>query len=38
LSFVREVAALHQGSVSLENLPQGGLAARLTLPATSPAF
>lgn len=33
LSFVREVAALHRGSVSLENLPQGGLAARLILPA-----
>lgn len=35
LSFVREVAALHGGSVSLENLPQGGLAARLVLPAAA---
>lgn len=37
LSFVREAIALHRGSVLLENLPQGGLAARLVLPATSPA-
>jgi two-component system sensor histidine kinase CreC len=37
LSFVREVAVLHQGSISLENLPQGGLAARLILPAISSA-
>ncbi|HEX5056168.1 MAG TPA: two-component system sensor histidine kinase CreC [Gammaproteobacteria bacterium] len=35
LSFVREVALLHHGSVRLENLPQGGLAARLLLPAPS---
>lgn len=37
LSFVREVALLHQGSVLLENLPQGGLAARLIVPAALPA-
>jgi two-component system sensor histidine kinase CreC len=33
LSFVREVALLHRGSVQLDNPPQGGLAARLVLPA-----
>jgi two-component system sensor histidine kinase CreC len=37
LSFVREVSHLHRGSVVLENLPQGGLAARLILPAIAPA-
>jgi two-component system sensor histidine kinase CreC len=33
LNFVQEVAALHQGSVQVENLAQGGLLARLSLPA-----
>ena len=32
LCFVREVAALHQGAVRLENRPQGGLLACLSLP------
>jgi two-component system sensor histidine kinase CreC len=32
LAFVKEVAALHGGSVSLDNHPQGGALARLTLP------
>lgn len=36
LSFVREVAALHGGSILLGNLPHGGLAARLILPAMTP--
>jgi len=33
LNFVREVASLHGGSVDVTNLPEGGLRARLTLPA-----
>jgi two-component system sensor histidine kinase CreC len=32
LNFVREVAMLHQGEVTLENGPQGGVCATLTLP------
>lgn len=32
LSFVREVMALHQGTVTLDNLPEGGVAARLEWP------
>lgn len=32
LAFVKEVAALHGGSVSLANHPDGGAIARLTLP------
>jgi two-component system, OmpR family, sensor histidine kinase CreC len=37
LSFGREVALLHHGSVLLENLPRSGLSARLILPAATPA-
>lgn len=33
LTFVREVTALHGGEVSLCNLPEGGVEARLVLPA-----
>ncbi len=33
LNFVREVALLHGGMVTLENLPEAGLRATLTLPA-----
>jgi two-component system sensor histidine kinase CreC len=33
LSFVREVALLHGGQVRVENAPEGGVAAFLTLPA-----
>ncbi|HEX5337595.1 MAG TPA: two-component system sensor histidine kinase CreC [Gallionella sp.] len=33
LPFVREVAALHGGEVELKNLPEGGVEARLILPA-----
>jgi two-component system sensor histidine kinase CreC len=33
LNFVSEVASLHGGSVEVSNLPEGGLRARLTLPA-----
>lgn len=33
LAFVKEVADLHRGTVSLTNRPQGGASARLTLPA-----
>src|SRR5262249_52484409 len=33
LNFVSEVASLHGGSVDVTNLPEGGLRARLTLPA-----
>lgn len=33
LPFVREVAALHGGEVELRNLPEGGVEARLILPA-----
>jgi two-component system sensor histidine kinase CreC len=32
LNFVREVATLHQGEVHLENCPEGGVCATLTLP------
>ena len=32
LNFVREVAVLHQGEVSLENCPEGGVRATLILP------
>lgn len=32
LPFVKEVALLHGGNVSLRNLPSGGVEARLTLP------
>jgi two-component system sensor histidine kinase CreC len=32
LNFVNEVAALHGGSVELNNLPERGLRARLILP------
>ncbi len=35
LNFVREVAVLHQGEVSLENCHEGGVCAILTLPSTS---
>lgn len=31
LPFVREVALLHKGHIALENLPQGGVEARLVL-------
>lgn len=33
LNFVKEIAQLHHGQVSLENLPDGGLRATLRLPA-----
>ena len=33
LNFVNEVAALHGGSAAVNNLPDRGLRARLTLPA-----
>jgi two-component system sensor histidine kinase CreC len=33
LTFVREVAALHGGTVGLDNRPEGGARARLALPA-----
>lgn len=33
LNFVREVAVLHRGELSVENLPQKGLRARLSIPA-----
>jgi len=33
LPFVREVALLHGGDVTLENLPEGGVEARITIPA-----
>lgn len=32
LSFVKEVAELHGGTISLSNRPEGGVEARLTLP------
>lgn len=35
LSFVREVAALHQGSINIENHPPQGAQARLRLPISS---
>jgi two-component system sensor histidine kinase CreC len=34
LNFVKEVAALHGGSVEVTNLPERGLRARLVLPVT----
>ena len=34
LNFAKEVAELHGGSVGVNNLPNGGLRARLVLPAT----
>jgi len=34
LNFAKEVAELHGGSVDVNNLPDGGLRARLVLPAT----
>lgn len=33
LSFVREIAHLHHGEITLENRPEGGCKAKLTLPA-----
>ena len=33
LNFAKEVAALHGGSVDINNLPERGLRARLVLPA-----
>jgi two-component system sensor histidine kinase CreC len=33
LAFVKEVALLHDGEVTLDNAPEGGVAARLDLPA-----
>ena len=35
LNFVREVAVLHHGEVTLDNLPEGGACAVLTLPHAS---
>ena len=35
LNFVREVATLHQGEVTLENCLEGGVSATLTLPLSS---
>ena len=32
LSFVREIASLHQGRIELGNAPDGGAVAVLTLP------
>ncbi|MFZ2633966.1 MAG: two-component system sensor histidine kinase CreC [Desulfosalsimonadaceae bacterium] len=32
LNFVREVALLHKGEISLDNCPEGGLRALLTIP------
>ena len=37
LSFVKEIAVLHRGRVSLKNAPQGGAVATLSLPARSSA-
>jgi two-component system sensor histidine kinase CreC len=37
LSFVRQVAELHGGSVDLANLPEGGARATLTLPSADPS-
>jgi two-component system sensor histidine kinase CreC len=34
LNFVREVAILHHGSISVENNPGGGVSAVFTLPLT----
>jgi two-component system sensor histidine kinase CreC len=36
LAFVKEVANLHHGTVTLENAPQGGAIARLQLPLREP--
>jgi two-component system sensor histidine kinase CreC len=33
LNFVKEVAALHGGTIEVSNLPQRGLRARMILPA-----
>jgi signal transduction histidine kinase len=33
LAIVRDLAELHQGSIVLEASPEGGVRARLTLPA-----
>ena len=35
LSFVKEIAVLHRGRVSLKNAPQGGAVATLSLPLAS---
>jgi two-component system sensor histidine kinase CreC len=35
LNFVRVVAMLHQGEATLENCPEGGVRATLTLPLSS---
>lgn len=35
LTLVKEIAQLHEGSISLENRPGGGVSARLTLPLAS---
>ena len=32
LNFVKEIAALHHGEVRIDNLPERGLCATLTLP------
>jgi two-component system sensor histidine kinase CreC len=37
LAFVREIATLHHGEVSLDNAPGGGAVARLTLPHSGAA-
>ncbi|MDR2220725.1 MAG: two-component system sensor histidine kinase CreC [Methylobacillus sp.] len=36
LSFVREVAALHGGEITLQNRPEGGVEARLTIRRQKP--
>jgi two-component system, OmpR family, sensor histidine kinase CreC len=36
LPFVREIAALHQGRITLRNAPSGGAIATLTLPLMAP--
>jgi signal transduction histidine kinase len=33
LPFVKEVALLHGGEITLESLPGGGIEARISLPA-----
>lgn len=37
LTFVREVADLHHGAITLQNRPDGGAIATLTLPTAQPA-